>query len=72
MVKKLVQRNTKIAAPLVDAKRRLRKGRRSQPFIGGVGRLCSESWRGDLPIAGEKQVNVSPTKKLTQQLKIYS
>jgi hypothetical protein len=43
MVKKLVQQDTKIAAPLVDAEKRLRKGRRSRRFIGGVGRLCSES-----------------------------
>lgn len=45
MVKELVQRDTKIAAPLIDVKRRLRKGRRSQAFIGGVGG-CAVNHRG--------------------------
>jgi hypothetical protein len=35
----------KIAAPLIDAKCKLGKGRRSQPFIGGVGG-CAVNHRG--------------------------
>ena len=51
-----------------DGRGKFENGRRNGVFIGGVGG-GAVSQRGNLPIgAGEKQVNVSPTRKLSERL----